>query len=785
MGDIARHRDIYLNTRDAVPLDLLSRCHLSRDDLTYLELGNYFTDVSQFRDPVFYLYAKQTVWREEVLPAAADNAGLTAAKALAHLALLAGAAAALAFGEGKTKALAIPAVLGSPLLKAADSEINDLLADFIGVDEWLDGMLGKPIEKLDPQGKRKPGDYGYVGRFFQHFIEGVTHMLFAQDVPSGPKGDWSRVTRISPAGVTAVFDHSFTQYFPHEHTDQPPYVWDASKRPGKPMYEPGPRRLGRPRGIMNVVYEHYINYLAERLSTLENEWRAIGQNDQDKRRMWLVDVGKVLHGIEDWFFHSNVVELIRLHSHKPDEVPDADREAFVKRIIRAELNREPEYGAAGANRKRLERFFYRRLRFPVYGSGTRESTGGVASTRESILNWDHAYPAFPSTLDTAHTLVGALEGLEAKLHPGGGNLATLDMSELFRGAEWLDCVIKKFHAAGPEWSRVYHEKATARNVTLDKDGMPVPKTAGDIPRIQAWAIDVLRELVPLVLTLLHERERQRLVVDVAPMDMPLDGSAPKPRPGVTPGKGQVQAQLARHVNALKPKKDAQGVEEHNYARAARYLKECGSLNSAGETAIAKAFDVDIESEKKKVNADTPGAGGFLIKFAVKLQTAIDKAKAGTIARDRDDPYSSIATDNGSDNEIIGSHSLMSKDTKESSPFFDDARVLGAVASLSTFQIMLEEVSAPGQDRLNWQKILRYFIRFPPSSGGWERQALAQFAGGGRGATPTFADLPDFGELKKARIPLSEAERWWTGERTKKLQQMYVDLEKALTQYRYP
>ena len=398
------------------------------------------------------------------------------------------------------------------------------------------------------------------------------------------------------------------------------------------MYEPGPRRLGRPRGIMNVVYEHYINYLAERLSTLENEWRAIGQNDQDKRRMWLVEVGKVLHGIEDWFFHSNAVELIRLHSHKPDEVADADREAFVKRIIRAELNREPEFSAAGANKKRLERFFYRRLRFPVYGSGTRESTGGVASTRESTLNWDHAYPAFPSTLDTAHTLLGALEGLEAKLHPGGGSLATLDLSRLFSGAEWLDCVMQKFHSAGPEWSGVYHEKATARNVTLDKDGMPVPKTAGDIPRIQAWAIDVLRELVPLVLTLLHERERQRLVADVAPMDMPLDGSPPKPRPGVTPGDGQVQAQLASHVNALKPKKDAHGIEEHNYARAARYFRECGSLNTAGEAAIAKAFDVDIESEKTKVNADTPGAGGFLIKFAVKLQKAIDKAKAVTRAR---------------------------------------------------------------------------------------------------------------------------------------------------------
>ena len=181
-----------------------------------------------------------------------------------------------------------------------------------------------------------------------------------------------------------------------------------------------------------------------------------------------------------------------------------------------------------------------------------------------------------------------------------------------------------------------------------------------------------------------------------------------------------------------------------------------------------------------MNDDTPGAGGFLIEFAVKLQKAIDTAEAVTLARDRDDPFSSVATDNGSDNEIVGSHSLMSKDTKESSPFFDDARVLGAVASLSTFQLMLEEVSAPGQDRLNWQKILRHFIRFPLASGGWERQALA-LAGGGGTAIPAFADIPEFAELKKARIPLTEAKRWWTGERTAKLRQMYVDLEKTLYQ----
>lgn len=247
----------------------------------------------------------------------------------------------------------------------------------------------------------------------------------------------------------------------------------------------------------------------------------------------------------------------------------------------------------------------------------------------------------------------------------------------------------------------------------------------------------------------------------------------------------MQAQLARHVEALKPKKDDGGIEENNYARAARYIRECGSLNQAGQDAIEKAFEVDIASEKRKVNEDTPGAGGFLIKFAAKLQNAIDQAELASERADREDPFSSRATDNGSDNEIIGSHSLMSKDTKGSSPFFDDARVMASVASQSVLHIMLEEVSSPGADRLDWQAILRHFIRFPKTTGGWERRAMALFADSGRQTLPKFADLPELAELKKARIPVSEAEKWWTGERVKKLRQRYVDLERKLARYRYP
>lgn len=787
MGDIARHRDIFLNTQKALPAAVLSRAGLSASDLTYLELGNYLTDVSQFRDPVFYMYAKQTVWRDEVLPGVQDNAIATALKAT--LAILASAAAAgIVYGaEGRNKALgALPGAVG-PLLSAFKDNINDFLADIMGVDNWLDRMLGKPVDQLDANGKRKPEDYGFVGQFFQHFIDGITQYLFAEDVTNGPSGAWGEVRRLPSSQLTKVYARSFTQYFPHEHTDQPPFVWDASKRPGHRMYQPAPRRIGRQRGIMSIVHDDYIGYLAEGLSTLENSWRQIKEDDQDGRRLWLVEMGKLLHGVEDWYFHSNVVDLMRLHAHRPGDVAERDREAFLKKTILEELRNDPAYTAPGANRKRLERLYNRRLRLPIYSRGTKENSGGVPSKSDSVLNWDHAYPAFPSTLDTAHTLLGALESLEAKLTPHhGADLSASRVARLLGAAPWIECLLSKFHNAGPEWSRIYRERAKARDLELDANGLPTTRDPTDLPRAEAFMVDVLREAVPLVLTLLYERERQRIVADLDPMAMPLDDSPPRPAPGAAPGKGQLAKQIERHVKALKPTKDKDGVEENNYARAARYIKECGSLNQAGQAAIQRAFEIDIASEKQRVSAETPGAGGFLIKFAIKLQTLMDIADRASERADRQDPFSNQATDNGSHNEIIGSHSLMSKDTKSSSPFFDDARVMSSVASQCILRLMLEEVGAPGRDRLDWQKILRNLIRFPTTTGGWERHAMDLFVQNGRDTFPTFDDLPELAELKKQRLPASVAEKQWcTGERAKKLRQRYVDLEKRLARYRYP
>lgn len=242
MGDISRHRDIFLFTSQTVSAPLLDGARLTAADLTYLELGNYLTDVSQFRDPVTYIFAKQRVWRDDVLPATADKLGL--ARGLLAL----GAAAALAGSQAVkevTSGTAEDIAQGAGLVLGAAAGVlaalpSDTYAALAGADTWIDTLLGTPLEGLPPantsaeRARRDEKHYGYLGEFFRLFIEGATHLLFSDDVRRRSGGPWGTVTPITAARVREVYAEFFTQYYPHEHTDQPPYVWDASKRGAKP-----------------------------------------------------------------------------------------------------------------------------------------------------------------------------------------------------------------------------------------------------------------------------------------------------------------------------------------------------------------------------------------------------------------------------------------------------------------------------------------------------------------------------------------------------------------------
>jgi len=762
MGDISRHRDIFLFTRDAVPPQLLSGARLTSGDLTYLELGNYLTDVSQFRDPVTYIFAKQRIWRDFVIPTTRDRSKL--ARGLLAL----GSAAALA-GSQAIKELTSDAaddyVEGIGIGLASVSGIlavlpSDTYADLFGADTWIDTLLGTPIERtpLAPtpgaKARRDEKHYGYLGEFFRLFIEGATHFLFAQDVQKRADGEWGKVNPIPESRVKEVYDEFFTQYFPHEHTDQPPYVWDASKRPSKPnMYGPS-RRQANLRdgdiGVMNAVDVHYVAYLAEGLASVEEEWRALKHHDQAGRQRLLVRMGKLLHGVEDWFFHSNVVELLELRSFRPGQLDGESDEEFLKRFVAAVAKRRPEFVAADPNELlRLQRRLYRRLRFPVYDSGTKtQSAGRLSTTRMSTPSLRHAYPAFPSSQDTAHTLLHALENLEHKAVGEPGELPA-----------WVTSV-------------------------LDQRGIELPETLGKLaqPLVMAGVEHKLREWVPLILTLLSESERRRLAANVAPEHWPLaPGASKPPRQG---DKTELELQTARHAAALAPRQTKDGRTENNYEQFVRYLAERGHLNARGQQALVAAFAIDRKAEQLPTEA--PGCGGFLMQFAIQLQELLDSGDAATEAlNSRSGSVHGQASDNGAFNEIVGSHSLMSKDTLSSVPFFEDARVLASVASSSVFTIMLQQVGAPAADRrLAWEKVLHHLIRFPPSKGGWERRALALFAP--KQQIPGFSDLPELARLtqqsmRPATPPAAKPQQ----SKREELEERYLRLEGQLAEYRYP
>jgi len=55
-GEVLRHAEVFHNTMEKIG-------SLRPDEeYTYLELGNFLTDVSQFRDPYAHMLAKRTIW---------------------------------------------------------------------------------------------------------------------------------------------------------------------------------------------------------------------------------------------------------------------------------------------------------------------------------------------------------------------------------------------------------------------------------------------------------------------------------------------------------------------------------------------------------------------------------------------------------------------------------------------------------------------------------------------------------------------------------------------------
>lgn len=137
----------------------------------------------------------------------------------------------------------------------------------------------------------------------------------------GPPENATKPLRMDMDVFIDIFDDFFTQYWPHDHMDrpalvptpppQPPVVPYDSRRPG-----PAPGTTIEPNGIYTYLLE-FAELTAADLADLDLDWaREYLMNPQPASTLrtdlafqrGLANLGRALHGVEDYFAHSNYIE---------------------------------------------------------------------------------------------------------------------------------------------------------------------------------------------------------------------------------------------------------------------------------------------------------------------------------------------------------------------------------------------------------------------------------------------------------------------------------------------
>jgi hypothetical protein len=306
MGDIGTHAEISRfvieQANKVLPEDTIPEA-----DFAFLELGNFLTDVSQFRDPPSYHRARKQA-RDKVA------------------------------------------------LKVGSRTLASLLSPILGTSDWVTAVFGR---KSGPQ-------HGALPEMLRLLMSATTHVVFDDDALPQAGSLVARTSRkgpsvllehgIPPEDVDHVLDTNYTQYFPHEHLDATPLPGQVASL-DRPEFAIGPRHLP-------AYLEEDLRFLSEQLTWLEASWRrALVRRPNpmsDKERQFaLVTLGHLLHAVEDYFFHSNLPEA---HAWAAASAEMADDDPSRDELLTAALK-----GTKGGSTSReLRRVLNRRLRYPVY-----------------------------------------------------------------------------------------------------------------------------------------------------------------------------------------------------------------------------------------------------------------------------------------------------------------------------------------------------------------------------------------------------------------------------------
>ena len=241
MGDVATHEIIENKCRP------IANEYLAATDTMCMEVGNWLTDFSQFRDPTSFISGKYMIWDMK------------------------------RHGLG-----AIPLVL-------------DKLVD---ADSYLDDLMGKP------------GQDGALGTWARNVALAVTLEHFCDQ----PKTD---ADKLDVGEVQEIFDKYFTQYYPHEHLDFPPWPWGDLVGDRTDSSVTAHSCLDtNPSSATRKLYQYtddQLVYLSDRLTHIHSQikdWLDNSSEGSDHKplRKLLCEFGHANHALQDFYFHSNFVE---------------------------------------------------------------------------------------------------------------------------------------------------------------------------------------------------------------------------------------------------------------------------------------------------------------------------------------------------------------------------------------------------------------------------------------------------------------------------------------------
>jgi hypothetical protein len=335
MGDTTTHKEIALQV---IPLLREAR---PDDEMYYFELGNWMTDLSQFRDPTAMVGAKQTIF------------------------------------DQKTNFLT--------------RGLGAVVMDF---DGYLDDLMGTP----GPQG-------GLLAAWFREMCLAATIEKFR------------KASSITPARLEALYGDLFTQYYPHEHMDFPPWPRHDIIGERKPstwsIHQcPQPPTPGGGRKLYDYQEEQLI-YISDLLTVIEQKWarQPSTPDTQDERERVLTRFGHASHAMEDFFFHSNFIEAA--WDLKGGALP------FTEDQSGDDDDDHEEKGPRNPHREK--RRYHRRLQSPV-GKGDDLST-------ETSEEMDQVYTGYFGAKDIYHTFMDAIKGLKKEFPEGEPLLKNIDKQE--------------------------------------------------------------------------------------------------------------------------------------------------------------------------------------------------------------------------------------------------------------------------------------------------------------------------------------------------------------------